>query len=1705
MEGRVESPEIPVISEKSRSLDLRTLRGKKSRASIGQESGVFKRRHRSPSDKNDESKFGQVKRRKDRKEVSLSSFETDDKKSKKGLDLKTVESKKFGFKLNGIAFFGKKSSKRSRSNEAVSKDQKVQNLSRLNDVSNDISCSLNDNVIVIPKRPRGFSGRKKFQANQVGKQVASSVTKRAISRPPHSSSKSGVDFSRSKLSGDLKVSVQSLVGKSKKIVDEFKESGHQGTSSISKFGGEDEDSVQFTDHRAPKRPRKNRTKRQKSEEEKQTHEDSKQLLVDNFVNIFEPDDDEENLEQNAARMLSSRFDPSCTGFSGRGVAVKSQSADGSLFSPLFDSALRNLSVDASEGSDTVSADTDGRVLRPRKQRKQKSFFRRQRRHFYEVSSRGLDPCWVVNKRIKVFWPLDQSWYFGVVKDYDPLTKLHHVKYDDRDEEWINLQNERFKLLLLPVEVPGKSAPENSRSEGKQRNGDGGVNFVDDNCIANFMDSEPIISWLSRSTHRLKSSSLAIVKKQKQSHAFKRFPSLTSSENSVATGKAHIDVVPSGEDINKLSIMSVEYNRTDVGEVTGRSLVGTTACSNDGKLPIVYTRKRFRDRQRLGAVSGDKSPCRSETASVVGKVRAVNEFAITLHSSSVKDVRFVDSTSSLICMRNFELLKFLRSSTESDQIILMFSLPPLRVSELVFGAKSFRIYSTLLSLEYGKVITVWPSVRLEMLFIDNILGLRFMLFEGCLKQAVAFICFVLAVIHQPIEYGQLGDLQLPVTSIRFKISGLPNLGGQLEFVFYNFMELEYSKWIHLDNRIKHHCIVTKELPLAECTYANIKIFQSGSDQIPVASISEVPVSLEGLQKRSRQSIMCRDSILSKFSGKLGRFPPLILSFSAAPTFFLSLHLNLLMENNVAPVSLQNHDPLALQVCPKSPDNLTVDDCSLVGDSLDHVNGLENMQCSLDSAATAIESSCPHSTVEAVLSADNGWSKSSPELLNGDVGLSGASVGCEVAGKSVSDVNVENGNGHGKGPCHTGPWRCIGKSCSSDPVGLSLPRKPENGCHSCFNGISIQPPPFGDVDSQPLNQGKQASRVSVNNLGTRNMIDGTIGSTNPTAPRSIWHRSRHGSVSSSFGHRSKLWPDFAGNSLVNGFRKPRSQVSYLLPFGGYNFGSKPRSHRRKGRPYKKLKNDNVRSSSDGSGSPRRYLESLSCDANVLVTEGDRGWRECGAQVVLGSIDHKDWRLLVKFAGATKYSHKAHQFLQPGTTNRYTHAMMWKGGKDWILEFPDRSQWILFKEMHEECYNRNIRAASVKNIPIPGVHLIEDSDDNTVEVPFIRTAKYFRLIGSEVDMAMDPSHVLYDMESDDEEWISKQRNSSDANEKLPDISEEMFERVMDMFEKIAYAQQCDDFTSDEIEHYMVGVGPMDVIKAIHEHWKQKRQKKGMPLIRQLQPALWERYQQQVKEWEVVVSKTHNLSDGCKEKVLPEKPPMFAFCLRPRGLEVPNKGTKQRSHRRFSVIGHHSGISRDPDGLQVIGKKLNGFTIGDEKAFITDQGHGSSDVLPWPQISSKLSPRDAAGSGILSMSSDWSERNQYKKLHRNKSKKVGMHFSRDSQMVSMSYNQRSMGRRNGVSQWNSGLLEWHSPKHYPQDGFQRHRADQFSGPDVEEFRLRDASGAAQHALNMAKLKRERAHRLLHKADLALHKAVSALMIAEAIKESEKELIGDG
>lgn len=155
----------------------------------------------------------------------------------------------------------------------------------------------------------------------------------------------------------------------------------------------------------------------------------------------------------------------------------------------------------------------------------------------------------------------------------------------------------------------------------------------------------------------------------------------------------------------------------------------------------------------------------------------------------------------------------------------------------------------------------------------------------------------------------------------------------------------------------------------------------------------------------------------------------------------------------------------------------------------------------------------------------------------------------------------------------------------------------------------------------------------------------------------------------------------------------------------------------------------------------------------------------------------------------------------------------------------------------------------------------------------------------------------------------------------------------------------------------------------------------------------------------------------------------------------------------------------------------LGDERALVNTPSYESSDSFH---------------------SNDGSERFQYPELSRSNSSKKRATFSspRDPQMMMpFSHNKRF---KNGMDAWSAGIYESPSMCQIQRDGLRRHRAD------IDELKLRDASNAAQHTLNMAKMKREKASWLIHKADLAIHKATVALMIAEAMKESKEEELTD-
>ncbi|KAM0012715.1 hypothetical protein Hdeb2414_s0049g00750311 [Helianthus debilis subsp. tardiflorus] len=200
-----------------------------------------------------------------------------------------------------------------------------------------------------------------------------------------------------------------------------------------------------------------------------------------------------------------------------------------------------------------------------------------------------------------------------------------------------------------------------------------------------------------------------------------------------------------------------------------------------------------------------------------------------------------------------------------------------------------------------------------------------------------------------------------------------------------------------------------------------------------------------------------------------------------------------------------------------------------------------------------------------------------------------------------------------------------------------------------------------------------------------------------------------------------------------------------------------------------------------------------------------------------------------------------------------------------------------------------------------------------------------------------------------------------------------------------------------------------------------------------------------------------------------MFAFCLKPRGLEVLNKGSKHRPHKKISLSGHSLG---DHDAHHS-GRRVHTYGFGDERA-------DSSDVSPL-LVTKMYSPRDTGHFWL-----DGGDASDHQLRIQSSKSSIRTLVSPKLGPSAASLRKSSSVKRNNSKKFS----DWHHNRVQQQQLV-------LGGSDLDEFRLRDASSAAKHARNMAKLKRERAQKLMLSADLAIHKAVSALMTAEAIKAS--------
>ncbi|XP_019086638.1 PREDICTED: uncharacterized protein LOC104716912 isoform X2 [Camelina sativa] len=1540
MENRLGNSNGVGISKKSRSLDLKTLY--KSSISKDSVNKSFKRKNRSGDDAD---RLKQDK--KSRKVVSLSSFKKVDTGNDNILDkacngttvLHSLEDSKMGL------------------------DEKLCDSSGLQG----ISVGLAGSTIYVPRRRRDFVGRSRFENGLVHKSAGESDCQEEL-----------VDNNIPKEIGEESSAQHQLSKVEEKDSDkEIKESNPAAQLQLEN-GHSNQSPVKDDQLVVVKQRNSNSRKRKSSTSNRRVGKEAKSSPGDTSGRISKVsprEDDEENLEANAARMLSSRFDPNCTQFPSNSVTPGLPSA-----SRLHPSTSGKTSVNPRSellSSKCVSDDTDDRMLRPRRKHDEKGKVRK-RRHFYEVLFSDVDSNWLLNKKIKVFWPLDESWYHGFVDGFDGDKNLHHVKYDDRDEEWINLQGERFKILLFPTEVPGKNQQKrrgsgskstvkikgndtSSKDEEKQKG-----NLEDDSC----MESEPIITWLTRSRHRDKSSTPKAVQKPKKSEVMTAKETVKMDGDAVRDAAGHTD-------------RSTSSPASCESPGPSRNELESSGFRNGSIFPIVYCRRRLHTAKKG-----------------IYKVSAENNVEVLKH---LHVLRIPDPDIEFMPIEDSGDLELYCPWNDTEQFELSLSQQVVSLMKYSLMTDVDWLSRVALLLRHGTLVTLWPRVCLEMIFLNNKDGLQYLIFEGCLMEVVQLIFRILMVVDHSNKQGAQAtdaDLQFPVFSIGLQVSCIPGFQRQLAFLFYSFHEVKHSKWSYLEQNVRRHALLVKQVPISECTHDNVKVLQKVMRKRSRFGISSGLVSRESSSAKACPAAVCY---------KKQNTSPFELPFTARPpTLLLSLHLNMIRE--------LGHD---------SADFLG-SECDLV------TNGGSDMaDCTNKHSEPSLKSKGQNG--EPIITSSRGKQAQESKDIH--------------TPSQMQSLGSDSEN-----------WMSFSSS-----VGR---HKHETRSNVPVNGISIQVPiSVHCEDGTP-----QSSNLALN-------IQGSISSPKATAPRSMWHRSK----SSLNGHLSHGWSDskedFLHTNLANGPKKRRTQVSYSLPSGGSDSKNKGSLH--KGLPNKRIR----RSATDVSRSIQKDLESSFCDANVLVTLGDRGWREYGAQIVLEPFDNNEWRLAVKMSGTTKYSHRAHQFLQPGSVNRFTHAMMWKGGKDWILEFPDRGQWSLFKEMHEECYSRNSRAALVRNIPIPGIRMIEKEHFDGAETEFIRSSsKYYRQTETDVEMALNPSRVLYDMDSDDEQCLLRIRECSEAeNSGSCEITEDMFEKAMDMFEKASYVKQRDHFTLVEIQELMAGVGSLEAMQTLYELWRLKRQRKGMPLIRHLQPPLWEKYQRELKDWELVMSKA-NTPNTCglqKKQSLIEKPAMFAFCFKPRGLEVKHRGTKHRSQKKLSVYAQHSSALGDYDVYNSSGRRSIGFASGDGRFLYSNQSSEHVNEYPMhPVYPGTYSPREL-GMGYFS-----SGGNGYHRNHQNKLQRVN-------------------GKRNTSERWDAGYSEWPSSNHLCySNGSQRLDLEELqNSTDIDEYKLRDAAGAARRACALAKLKRERAENLRYKADLAIQKAAAALMCAEAVKASSVDL----
>lgn len=243
-------------------------------------------------------------------------------------------------------------------------------------------------------------------------------------------------------------------------------------------------------------------------------------------------------------------------------------------------------------------------------------------------------------------------------------------------------------------------------------------------------------------------------------------------------------------------------------------------------------------------------------------------------------------------------------------------------------------------------------------------------------------------------------------------------------------------------------------------------------------------------------------------------------------------------------------------------------------------------------------------------------------------------------------------------------------------------------------------------------------------------------------------------------------------------------------------------------------------------KQNIDSIRCKANILVTLDDRCYREDDATLSMEESESNEWLICVTLQDNSKFRHKPNE-MRPCVVNRFTHAYMWTVDEVMRLEFMEKLDWLLFKELHAECRVRNSREKEKEvgqvQIPIPGVVVVPGYNLSRVSDRFVLPDTYIRVLDDEVQRAMKKEGAIYEADSDDERWLGDFNGRGSGR-----VSLEEFEMLISLLEKDAYNNPVGVGKIEGVYERCKELKRDDAVVGLYDYWLQKRAVKENALVR-------------------------------------------------------------------------------------------------------------------------------------------------------------------------------------------------------------------------------------------------------------------------------------